>query len=53
MPQIDGLVWVFCGLGLLLSLTATVAIWSATRMAGRDDHHVKRHPPRKWSKGRK
>lgn len=38
----DALVWVLCGLGLVLVLTAALAVWSAGRLAGQDDRRLER-----------
>lgn len=40
--MIDGIVWWVCGVGLLLILVAVVAVWSAGRVAGRDDRMLER-----------
>lgn len=39
---VDGIVWWVCGLGLLLILVATVAVWSAAVLAGQDDRRLEK-----------
>ena len=50
LGQIDGIIWVLCGLGLLLVVTAAWAFWSAARAAGEDDRRLERTKPKKDGK---